>query len=177
MVEQKTLRDLLCLWTGIATMLVYMLANVLALGGSPPLSQPLDFVFTLNFAIASISIAMFSIGITGIIIEKLLLEGEIRADNKVLMIQKRNIREIMDEHNTEYTIGLSSRGHSVNLYAYMKAICSKHRRVAIIVGAFAHGFYSSQIQEFIDDLISIGPETYSASYVLCKVITLSLIHI
>ena len=76
MVEQKTLRDLLCLWTGIATMLVYMLANVLALGGSPPLSQPLDFVFTLNFAIASISIAIFSIGITRIIIEK--LEGESR---------------------------------------------------------------------------------------------------
>jgi len=74
MVDRKSLRDILCLWTGIATMLVYMLANVLALGGSLPLSQPLDIVLTLNFAIASISIAMFSIGITGIIIEKLLEE-------------------------------------------------------------------------------------------------------
>jgi len=74
MAKRKTLRDILCLWTGIATMTVYMLANALALGGSFPLSQPLDFVFTLNFTIASISIGIFSIGIAGIIIER--LEGE-----------------------------------------------------------------------------------------------------
>ena len=74
MVERETLKDVLSLWTGIATMLVYMLANALALEGSLPQSHPIDFVFVLNFAIASIFIGIFSVGIADIIIEK--LEGE-----------------------------------------------------------------------------------------------------
>ena len=74
MVERESLKDILSLWTGIATMLVYMLANALALEGSLPQSPPIDFVFVLNFAIASIFIGIFSVGIADIIIEK--LEGE-----------------------------------------------------------------------------------------------------
>lgn len=104
------------------------------------------------------------------LMEKLLLEGEIQASNIRLIFQRKNLEETLKNNNVAYTIGFSRRGKQVILDHYFKQVISRNKNIAIVVGAFAHGFFSDDILQIIDNLISIGKRSYTTSYVLCKII-------
>jgi len=69
--RENRIKEILCLWIGIATMLSYGLANAIALQDVSPQPLTLEIILTLNFAIACISIFLFSCGIAEIAIEKM----------------------------------------------------------------------------------------------------------
>ncbi len=105
------------------------------------------------------------------LMEKLLTHGEIRTNNTTLITQRKNLKEVLKNNNVTHTVGLSRRGQRIVLDEYLEKVISKNKNIAIIVGAFAHGFFNGDILQIIDKLISIGKKPYTTSYVLCKIIT------
>ena len=106
------------------------------------------------------------------LMEKLLAEGIIiSADGKILIKREQNIKTAIRHEKIEYIIGLSRRGNKVNLMTYIKEKTATYNTLAFVVGAFPTGYFTKQIQEILDDLISIGEKTYTTSYTLCKIIT------
>jgi len=104
------------------------------------------------------------------LMEKLLVEKSICADEETLIRKCSSLTEELEKNNIGYVVGLSRRGREENLQDYIQRTLQRHSKIAFVVGAFPEGYFSEEIQRHIDDIISLGKESYTTSYVLCKII-------
>lgn len=106
------------------------------------------------------------------LMEQLLIKGKVPPQGEPLMrVINVRLRDIINKYNPCIVIGFSRRGKRVNLLEYLSSIASMYENVVNIVGAFPKGFFSSDVTDVIDELISIAEESLSAPYVVSKIIS------
>ena len=106
------------------------------------------------------------------LMEQLLTEGKVPTRGEPLMrIVNARLRDIIDKYNPCFVIGFSRRGRRINIFKYLLNITSLYENIINIVGAFPKGFFSSDVVNVINDLVSLAEESLSTSYVVSKIIS------
>lgn len=110
------------------------------------------------------------------LMEKLYQEKQITANNRnnandksiiLLEIKEQTFADLVDEVNPSKIIGLSTRGHK-STYAKIAAEISDN--MCIVLGGFQKGHFSDSVEHKIDDLCSIGTESFEAHTVAARIL-------
>jgi rRNA small subunit pseudouridine methyltransferase Nep1 len=101
------------------------------------------------------------------LMEQLYEKGTIESETEtLLMITDKTLKELLDELNT-WNVLLWEKGRDVDVIDFFRNHTDK--KLAAMIGGFPHGdFYTAS--KLSDERIKIGPESYSASTTVAKVI-------
>ena len=102
------------------------------------------------------------------VVEKLYQEKKIITNNDVLLeIEKKTFAELFDEINPSKVIGLSTKGIKST---YEKIAAEVSNNTCIVVGGFQKGHFSNSVEDKIDDLYSIGNESFESHVVVSRIL-------
>jgi rRNA small subunit pseudouridine methyltransferase Nep1 len=102
------------------------------------------------------------------LIEKLYQEKKIIADNDVLLeIKEKTFPEILDEINPSKVIGFSTQGKPSS---YEKIAADISDDACIVLGGFQKGHFSDSIENKINDLYSVGDESFEGHVVVARIL-------
>ncbi len=104
------------------------------------------------------------------LMEQLFESGQVppESDNPLLKLINKSLKETLNEISPEMVIGFSRRGKK-NM-RFLRSILERHKKVALIIGAFPKGFFSNEVLGLIDELIKISDHSLSTLYVTARVI-------
>mgnify|MGYP000256373983 CR=1 FL=1 len=103
------------------------------------------------------------------IMEDLLQKGKIETpEGKTLIGQANSIEDVTKKHNIAYTICLETKGKHKRIAEVIPK--QPQGNIGIIVGALPHGDIPQKFLETANEIISIGTEPLTTSYVLCRTI-------
>ena len=102
------------------------------------------------------------------LIEKLYQEKKITANNDVLLeIKEKTFSELLDEINPSKVIGFSTKGVSSS---YEKIAADISDDTCIVLGGFQKGHFSDSIENKINDLYSVGDESFEGHVVVSRLL-------
>jgi len=102
------------------------------------------------------------------LIEKLYQEKKITTNNKVLLeIKEKTFSELLDEINPSKVIGFSTKGMSSS---YEKIAAEISDDTCIVLGGFQKGHFSDSIENKINDLYSVGDESFEGHVVVSRLL-------
>ena len=102
------------------------------------------------------------------VVEKLYQEKKIITNNDILLeIEKKTFAELFDEINPSKVIGLSTKGIKST---YEKIAAEVSNNTCIVVGGFQKGHFSNSVEDKIDDLYSIGNESFESHVVVSRIL-------
>ena len=102
------------------------------------------------------------------LIEKLYQEKKITANNDVLLeIKEKTFPELLDEINPSKVIGFSTKGTPSS---YEKIAAEIPDDACIVLGGFQKGHFSDSIENKINDLYSIGDESFEGHVVVSRML-------
>ncbi len=109
------------------------------------------------------------------LIEKLYQEKQIMANrstnhddpNMLLEIKEQTFTELVDEINPSKIIGLSTQGRSST---YEKIAAEISDNMCIVLGGFQKGHFSDSVTHQLDDLYSIGTESFESHVVVARIL-------
>ena len=102
------------------------------------------------------------------LIEKLYQEKEIRTNNDVLLeIKDKTFAALLDEINPSKIIGFSTRGMPSS---YEKIAAEISNDSCIVLGGFQKGHFSDSIANKINDLYSVGDESFEGHVVISRIL-------
>ncbi len=102
------------------------------------------------------------------LIEKLYQEKKIIANNDVLLeIKEKTFSELLDEINPSKVIGFSTKGKPGS---YEKIAAEISDDACIVLGGFQKGHFSDLIENKINDLYSIGDESFESHIVVARLL-------
>ena len=102
------------------------------------------------------------------LIEKLYQEKKILANNDVLLeLKDKTFLELLDEINPSKVIGFSTKGVSKSYEKIAKEITDD---TCIVIGGFQKGHFSDFIENKINELYSIGNESFEGHIVIARML-------
>lgn len=109
------------------------------------------------------------------LIEKLYQEKQIMANHRtnhddpstLLEIKGQTFTELVDEINPSKIIGLSTHGSSST---YEKIAAEISDNMCIVLGGFQKGHFSDSVTHQLDDLYSIGTESFESHVVVARIL-------
>ena len=102
------------------------------------------------------------------VIEKLYQEKKIITHNDVLLeIEEKTFAELFDEINPSKVIGFSTKGVKST---YEKIAAEVSDNTCIVVGGFQKGHFSNSVEAKIDDLYSVGNESFEGHVVVSRIL-------
>ena len=82
-------------------------------------------------------------------------------------MKKKTFAELFDEINPSKVIGLSTKGIKST---YEKIAAEVSNNTCIVVGGFQKGHFSNSVEDKIDDLYSIGNESFESHVVVSRIL-------
>ena len=102
------------------------------------------------------------------LIEKLFQEKEITSNNETLLeIKEKTFSELLDDINPSKVIGFSTKGKSSTYEKIAKEISDD---TCIVIGGFQKGHFSDLVENKINDLYSIGNESFEGHVVVSRIL-------
>jgi rRNA small subunit pseudouridine methyltransferase Nep1 len=102
------------------------------------------------------------------VIEKLYQEKQIVANDAVLLeIKNQTFSELLDEINPSKVIGFSTNGISSS---YEKIATEIPDNSCLVLGGFQKGHFSDLIENKINDLYSVGDESFEGHIVVSRIL-------
>lgn len=102
------------------------------------------------------------------LIEKLHKEKEISSNEETLLqIKEQTFPELLEEINPSKTIGFSTQGIAQTCEKSTSKIPDEG---CIVIGGFQKGHFSNSVSEKIDELYSIGDESFEAHVVVARLL-------
>ena len=102
------------------------------------------------------------------LIEKLFMEKSIEADGKVLLkLEDKSFCELIDDLKPSKIIGFSTKGKKKSLE---KIASETTLDSCFVIGGFQKGHFSDEIQNRMDDLVSIGNDSFEAHVVIARML-------
>ena len=102
------------------------------------------------------------------LIEKLYQEKKIIADNDVLLeIKEKTFPDLLDEINPSKVIGFSTQGKPSS---YEKIAAEISDDACIVLGGFQKGHFSDSIENKINNLYSVGDESFEGHVVVARIL-------
>lgn len=100
------------------------------------------------------------------LIEKLFLEKSIQSDGEVLLkIRDQSFTDLIHELKPSKIIGFSTKGQKKSLENIASQITPDS---CIVIGGFQKGNFSNEIQNQLDELVSIGNSSFEAHVVIAR---------
>ena len=102
------------------------------------------------------------------LIEKLYQEKKIIANNDVLLeIKEQTFPELLEQINPSKTIGFSTKGTSKS---YEKIAAEIIDETCVVLGGFQKGHFSDSVENKINDLYSVGDESFEGHVVIARIL-------
>ena len=102
------------------------------------------------------------------LIEKLYQEKKIIANNDVLLeIKEQTFSELLEQINPSKTIGFSTKGTSKS---YEKIAAEIIDETCVVLGGFQKGHFSDSVENKINDLYSVGDESFEGHVVIARIL-------
>lgn len=102
------------------------------------------------------------------LIEKLYQEKKITMnDNVLLEIKEKTFSELLDEINPSKVIGFSTKGMPSS---YEKIAAEISNDTCIVIGGFQKGHFSDSIENKINDLYSVGNNSFEGHVIISRVL-------
>lgn len=102
------------------------------------------------------------------LIEKLYQEKKITTDNDVLLeLKEQTFSELLEQINPSKVIGFSTKGTSKS---YEKIAAEITNDTCIVLGGFQKGHFSDSVENKINDLYSIGDESFEGHVVIARIL-------
>ena len=100
------------------------------------------------------------------LIEKLFLEKSIKSDDKVLLkVKDQSFTQLIDELKPEKVIGFSKEG---KIKPIDKIVTELAPNSCIVIGGFQKGHFSSEVQNQLNEQVSIGDSSFEAHVVIAR---------
>ncbi|MEZ0345057.1 MAG: 16S rRNA methyltransferase [Infirmifilum sp.] len=105
------------------------------------------------------------------LMEQLLAKGRVPplGEDYLMRVREGSLQEILYEKKVDEVILLDERGMATTPKELAWELAS-HERPAFIVGAFAHGEFSSEVRSVADKILSLDSLVFDAWYVTARVI-------
>lgn len=102
------------------------------------------------------------------LMEKLFLQKTIESNGQVLLkIQEKSFSELLEELKPSKVIGFSTKGQKKTLE---KAADEITQNCCIVIGGFQKGHFSEEVQNRVDDLVSIGDSSFEAHVIIARLL-------
>ncbi|MCY4491894.1 MAG: ribosome biogenesis protein [Thaumarchaeota archaeon] len=102
------------------------------------------------------------------LVEKLFRDGTVQgAENQLLNLDRETFPEMINRLGPSQVVGLSTEGKPAS---FEKVSSILDEKSCIVVGAFQKGHFSSQVQNKIDCLYSVGNISYDAHVVISRIL-------
>lgn len=102
------------------------------------------------------------------LMEKLYKEKEISSDKEILLaIKDQTFYELLQEINPSKTIGFSTQGTA---QSYEQTTSKIPEDGCVVIGGFQKGHFSSSVSDRIDELYSIGDESFEGHVVVARLL-------
>ena len=102
------------------------------------------------------------------VIEKLFQEKKITSNNETLLeIKDQTFSELLDQINPSKIIGFSTKGM---ISSYEKIASEIPNDACIIIGGFQKGHFSESIEKKIEQLYSVGDESFEGHVVVARML-------
>ncbi|RLI21057.1 16S rRNA methyltransferase [Candidatus Bathyarchaeota archaeon] len=105
------------------------------------------------------------------LMEQLFIHGKVppKSQQSLLKVEKKTLKELMEEINPEYTMIFTRKGKMQLLKKAIGKLADK-AKAAAIVGGFPHGSFSENTLKLADEAVCIDPETLEAWTVTARII-------
>jgi len=102
------------------------------------------------------------------LIEKLFAEKSIEANGKVLLkLKDKSFCELIDDLKPSKIIGFSTKGQKKSLARIASETAADS---CFVIGGFQKGHFSDEIQNRMDELVSIGDDSFEAHVVIARLL-------
>ncbi len=102
------------------------------------------------------------------VIEKLFQEKKITSNNETLLeIKDQTFSELLDQINPSKIIGFSTKGMASS---YEKIASEIPNDACIVIGGFQKGHFSESIEKKIEQLYSVGDESFEGHVVVARML-------
>lgn len=102
------------------------------------------------------------------LIEKLFLEKSIENEDKLLLkVKKQSFKELIQELKPTKVIGFSKEGQENSL---QKIATELPQNSCIVIGGFQKGHFSNDLQNQLDEIFSIGDDSFEAHVIIARIL-------